>query len=408
MSQQGETPAAHEDDWWRRLYEESTRDIGASGAADTVDDRFDSASGAVGPNTGGGEAIVPGPPAAVVPGPSSGPPRAPDLPRPGRGRPGDRPPSYDAAPTALPAADPGELHGLVADTVLDGARYGTYTLRAASVRGDSARLRGEPRRDALLTARFGTDENALVMVAVATGARATERAHLAAADVCRWITGAVGRSHVRLAGDIRAGRRGELKSGLHRLTDRSYGRLRARAAELGLEPRHYTASLRCLLLPADPDCRTRVFFGIGPGGLFRLRDGIWRDLEPEVLDPARISGEAVVGFGSPPPGSGPGQGDRRTGEPAAPTGLPSHAEQPPEPPAEPFRFRASVARPGDTLLLCSTGLAEPLRGEPALARELAGRWTRDRVPGLAAFLADTGLRVNGYSDDRTSAGVWEA
>ncbi|GHG97181.1 hypothetical protein Srubr_43430 [Streptomyces rubradiris] len=32
------------------------------------------------------------------------------------------------------------------------------------------------------------------------------------------------------------------------------------------------------LPPADPDCRVRVFFG--GGGLFRLRDGAWQDIEP--------------------------------------------------------------------------------------------------------------------------------
>ncbi|NUL27410.1 protein phosphatase 2C domain-containing protein, partial [Streptomyces lunaelactis] len=78
------------------------------------------------------------------------------------------------------------------------------------------------------------------------------------------------------------------------------------------------------------------------------------------------------------------------------------------PPAEPFRFRASVARPGDTLLLCSSGLAEPLRGEAALAEELAERWATAEPPGLAAFLADTQLRVKGYADDRTAVAVWEA
>lgn len=176
---------------------------------------------------------------------------------------GSGPPTYDAEPTALPPADPDALDDLVADTVLDGARYGTSTLRAVSVRGDSARYRGEPRRDALLTARFGAGEQALVLVAMATGARATPGAHRAAAEACRWIARAVGRSHDRLADDIRAARRGDLKSGLHRLTDRSLGKLRASAAEQGVEPEEYTASLRCLLLPADPECRTRVFFGVG-------------------------------------------------------------------------------------------------------------------------------------------------
>ncbi|WP_229923232.1 protein phosphatase 2C domain-containing protein [Streptomyces candidus] len=331
---------------------------------------------------------------------------------------GDGPPTYEAEPTALPVADPQDLGSLVADTVLDGAQYGTYTLRAASVRGDSARYRGELRRDALLTARFGNGPGALVLVAVASGARAAEGAHLAAADACRWIAGSVGRSQARLAEDIRAGRRGDLKSGLHRLTDRTFGKLRARAAELGLEPEEHTADLRCLLLPADPDCRTRVFFGVGGGGLLRLRDGRWQDIEPPEPRPDALVGAPVVGFGSAPapapvdetPLHGTpevtGQGDRLTMDLGITTPPGPHVDT--VPPTSPFRFRASVARSGDTLLLCSAGLAEPLRGENAFADELAERWARKDPPGLAAYLADVTLRVKGYADDRTAVAAWEA
>ncbi|MFG2884625.1 protein phosphatase 2C domain-containing protein [Streptomyces sp. NPDC048297] len=340
---------------------------------------------------------------------------------------GSGPPTYDPEPTALPGADPDELGELVADTVLDGARYGVCTVRAVSMRGDSARYRGEPRRDALLTARFGAGEQALLLVAMATGARATPGAHRAAVEACRWIGQAVGRSHRRLAEDIRTARRGELKSGLHRLTDRSLGKLRAGAVERDLDPEEYTASLRCLLLPADPGCRTRVFFGVGEGGLFRLRDGAWQDIEPQV-SPADTAGEPVVGFGGLPPAA-------RTGSPGAPGAAPLFAEDddrltmdlgiptPPspyetfaqagragaaEPPRDPFLFRASVARPGDVLVMCSGGLADPLRGEPALCAYLARRWSRPAPPGLAAFLADAQVRVKGYADDRTAAAVWEA
>ncbi|MGW9451923.1 protein phosphatase 2C domain-containing protein [Streptomyces sp. NPDC055632] len=334
------------------------------------------------------------------------------VPRPRTGFVGSRPPTYEPEPTALPVARPGELAGVVADTVLDGARYGTCTLRAASVRGDSARFRGEPRRDALLTARFGHDEAALVLVAVAAGSRTTEDAHLAAADACRWIAEAVCRSHGRLSEDIRSGRRRDLKSGLHRLTDRTYGKLRARAAERGLAPDEYTASLRCLLLPADPDCRTRVFFGVGGGGLFRLRDGVWQDIEPLLPERAAVTGAPVVGFGSPPPAPSVPEAteeeDRLTMDLGITTAPGPLVEEPVPPPAEPFRFRASVARPGDTLLLASPGLADPVRGEPGLARELADRWADAEPPGLAAFLADTQLRVTGYADDRTGVAVWEA
>ncbi|MGW4277175.1 protein phosphatase 2C domain-containing protein, partial [Streptomyces seoulensis] len=314
---------------------------------------------------------------------------------------GSGPPTYDAEPTALPGGDPEELDEgdePVPDTVLDGARYGTCTLRAVSLRGDSPRYRGEPRRDALLTVRFGSGDQALVLVAAATGARTSPQAHRAAAQACRWIARAVGRSHSRLVEDIRAGRRGELKAGLHRLTDRTLGKLRAAAAERGVAPEEYTAGLRCLLLPADPECRVRVFFGVGAGGLFRLRGGAWQDIEPPAPGPAPETGPAA-----------PAEGDHLTldlGLPA-PSG-PYAPASAPEPPREPFRFRASLARPGDVLLMCTQGLADPLRGEAELAARLAGQWSEAAPPGLAAFLADAQTRVKGYADDRTAAAVWEA
>ncbi|WP_393953944.1 protein phosphatase 2C domain-containing protein [Streptomyces murinus] len=315
---------------------------------------------------------------------------------------GSGPPTYDPEPTALPHAEPEELGELVADTVLDGARYGTWTLRSVSLRGDSARYRGEPRRDALLTARFGTGDHALVLVAMATGARATPEAHLAAAEACRWIGRAVGRSHQRLAEDVRATRRADLKAGLHRLTDRSLGRLRASALERGARPEEYTATLRCLLLPADPHCRTRVFFGVGDGGLFQLRDGSWRDIEPRATEHAPPE---------PPRTAGPAEedDDRLTLDLGVPQGPYEQLPEPPLPPArDPFRFQVSLARPGDALLMCTPGLAEPLRGEPALSAYLSRRWSGRRPPGLAAFLADARVRVKGYADDRTAAALWEA
>ncbi|MGW0767201.1 protein phosphatase 2C domain-containing protein [Streptomyces sp. NPDC002676] len=420
MSQQG-GPARQEDDWWRELYDDSTEDTGATAAPDTLDDRFASAKDTV---TAPEPAQPPGEPQAAAqavtpaePAEPSG-PAEPSVPAQRTAEPvagpapeqaalayvGTGPPTYAPEPTALPPADPEELGELVADTVLDGAQYGVCTLRAVSLRGDSARYRGEPRRDALLTARFGTGEQALVLVAMATGARATPGAHRAAAEACQWIGRAVGRSHQRLAEDIRAARRGDLKSGLHRLTDRSLGRLRASAAEQGIDPEEYTASLRCLLLPAHPDCRTRVFFGVGGGGLFRLRDGEWQDIEPDV-SPEDTTGEAVLGFGSLPVETP--EGDRLTMDLGIPA-PPSPFEPAPRPSRAPFRFRASVGRPGDALVMCSAGLADPLRGEPELSAHLARRWSGSTPPGLAAFLADAQARVKGYADDRTAAAVWEA
>ncbi|MFJ7077271.1 PP2C family serine/threonine-protein phosphatase [Streptomyces sp. NPDC098781] len=431
MNQQGGRPTGREDDWWGQLYGDVTEDTGPTTAPDSLDDRFASAAGAVNQRSGTGTPVpapradadavrrppafpagLPKPPGFTVETPPADALPPPPAPVPERPAPtsaprpvdyvGDGPPTYAAEPTALPPADPDDLDDLVADTVLDGAHYGTSTLRAVSLRGDSARYRGEPRRDSLLTARFGTGDHALLLVVMATGARATPGAHRAAAEACNWIGRAIGRSHARLAEDIRAARRGDLKSGLHRLTDRSLGKLRASAAEQGVEPEEYAATLRCLLLPADPECRTRVFFGVGEGGLFRLRNGEWQDIEPRVTD---ATGEPVVGFGSLPAETP--EGDRLTMDLGITT-PPSPYDATPEPPREPFRFRASVARPGDTLLMCTSGLADPLRGEPELAARLTGRWSGLEPPGLAEFLADAQVRVKGYADDRTAAAVWEA
>jgi hypothetical protein len=227
----------------------------------------------------------------------------------------------------------------------------------------------------------------------------------------------VGRSHARLAEDIRAGRRGALKSGLHRLTDRTFGKLRAQAAALGLEPEQYTADLRCLLLPADPRCRTRIFFGTGAGGLFRLRDGRWHDIEPQVTQEESVGGP-VVGFGSgPAPDAGPGPEPTMNLAPTPPEDPRAQAAaardgftaEPPAPArSEPFRFRASVARPGDALMVCSAGLAEPLCEERSFAESLAARWTaRTHAPDLAFYLAAIRTPLKGHDLDRTAVTVWE-
>ncbi|MFH8590304.1 protein phosphatase 2C domain-containing protein [Streptomyces rimosus] len=431
MDRQGDR-RHHEDAWWRELYEDdgeaAARDTGpAEAARDSLDDRVDSAFRAVGQATDA-ESVPPTEAGTDTRAPAG---------------PGPRP-----EPMALPAADPAALDDLVPDTELDGAGYGTFTLRAASLRGEAARHRGEPRGDALLTARFGAGQHALVLVAVATaapggGSYAYGGTHRAARDACCWIGGAVGRSYTRLAEDVRTGNRDALKSGLHRLADRTYGKLRAYAVEHGMEPEQYTAALRCLLLPADPACRTRVFFGAGAGGFFRLGNGVWQDLEPPPQEDA-TGGPAPAGGASGPeetpvdtpadtppwpvPGAPgpdalipdvpdapdpgallPDLGGAVPGLPRAPSGRPW---QPPYEPAprtapEPFRFRTVAARPGDLLLVCSAGFAGPLTEAAGFGSRLAARWTAAGPPGLAAFLADVRLHAEGYGQDRTAVAVWE-
>ncbi|MGW6915474.1 protein phosphatase 2C domain-containing protein [Kitasatospora sp. NPDC054939] len=300
---------------------------------------------------------------------------------------GERPPTYGPEPTTVPEADPASLGGAVPDTVLEGAQYGAATLRAASVRGDSARYRGEPRRDALLVTRFGDGPDGLLLAALAGYDRTAEgtadapapaAVATAAAESCRQLAAAIGRSRAELAADLRDGARDRLRYGLQRLATGAAAPLRALAPAGPEDPdggsAPEAASLHCLLLSLDPAAGHRAAFGVGPGGLYLLRSGHWIDAYA-----ARLLHHPD---GQPPlPGT-------------------------PVPEPRPFRFRLVPATPGDVLLLCTPGLADPVADEPAVARFLADHWAHPHPPGTVDFLRQVQVRAKGYADDRTAAALW--
>ncbi|RKE18502.1 protein phosphatase 2C domain-containing protein [Streptomyces sp. TLI_171] len=343
-------------------------------------------------------------PEAVAPQPEPGPPPAvfepqlqpepeavaaqPERAAPWRGRPetpavphvGERPPTYEAEPTALAPADPAGLTAVVPDTAIDGAQFAATTLRAVSIRGDSARYRGEPRRDALLTVRFGDAEDALVLTVLAAPARRANAqwGSAAAADATRQLAAAIGRSRAELAADLRTGARDRLRYGLQRIALQAAARLRSAAETEDPEnselPPEETASLHCLLMSTDPAATHRAAFGTGPGGLYLLRSGHWIDAYAARL-------------------------------------LHHPDGQPPLPPAamptpRPFRFRLVPATSGDILLLCTPGLAAPIAEEPAVAHFLSSHWAHPHPPGTVDFLRQIQVRAKGYADDRTAAAVW--
>ena len=303
---------------------------------------------------------------------------------------GERPPTYGPEPTAVPAADPETLGMIVPDTALEGAQYGASTLRAASVRGDSARYRGEPRRDSLFVTRFGDGPDGVLLAALGSFGRtgalpapAGRDAAEATAEACRQLAAAIGRSRAELAADLREGARDRLRYGLQRLATRAFAPLRAVAAPQDAEPADPDAaqsdpdqpgSLHCLLISLDPDAAYRAAFGIGPGGLYLLRSGHWIDAYA-----ARLL-------------------HHPDGQPPVPAG--------PVPDPRPFRFRLVPATPGDILLLCTPGLAGPIADEPAVAHFLASHWAHPHPPGTVDFLRQVQVRAKGYADDRTAAALW--
>ncbi|GLW52400.1 protein phosphatase 2C domain-containing protein [Kitasatospora phosalacinea] len=296
---------------------------------------------------------------------------------------GERPPTYAPEPTALAAADPAGLAAVVPDTAVDGAQFAGTTLRAVSIRGDSARYRGEPRTDALLTVRFGEREEALVLTVLAAPARRANAqwGSAAAAEAVRQLAAAIGRSRAELSADLRAGARDRLRYGLQRIALQAAVHLRSAAEEAAADgdapsglPPEETASLHCLLMSADPAATHRAAFGTGPGGLYLLRSGHWIDAYAARL-------------------------------------LHHPDGQPPLPPAalpapRPFRFRLVPATSGDILLLCTPGLATPVAEEPAVAHFLSSHWAHPHPPGTVDFLRQIQVRAKGYADDRTAAAVW--
>ena len=287
---------------------------------------------------------------------------------------GAQPPAYEPEPTALPAADPDLLLGIVPDTALDGARYGTMTLRAASVRGDAARHLGRGRSDRMLTVRFGEGSDALLLVVLATPPGPENPAP--ADEACRQLAAAVGRSRAELLADLRVGAQERLRYGLQRLTARAAVRLQhvptpVRGDGLG-------GALHALIAPLDPTSRLRAGFGLGPGALLLLGDDAWYDA---------YAGRRLV---AQQPGGGAA---------AAASTAPQ--------PFDRFRFRVVAPEPGDVLLLCSDGLAQPLREEPAVSDFLADHWAHPHPPGTVDFLRQVQVRAKGYAADRTAAALWE-
>ncbi|MFC8716496.1 protein phosphatase 2C domain-containing protein [Kitasatospora sp. NPDC057198] len=338
-----------------------------------------------------GPVPVPEDAAEPEPEPVSGPVVEPERAAPWLGRPqapavphvGERPPTYAPEPTALAAADPAGLAAVVPDTAIDGAQFAGTTLRAVSVRGDSARYRGEPRTDALLTVRFGEGTEALVLTVLAAPARRANAqwGSAAAAESARQLAAAIGRSRAELSADLRAGARDRLRYGLQRIALQSAVHLRSAAEQAAQDgdapsdlPPEETASLHCLLMSADPAATHRAAFGTGPGGLYLLRSGHWIDAYAARL-------------------------------------LHHPDGQPPLPPASmptprPFRFRLVPATSGDILLLCTPGMAAPIAEEPAVAHFLSSHWAHPHPPGTVDFLRQIQVRAKGYADDRSAVAVW--
>ncbi|MEK2489451.1 protein phosphatase 2C domain-containing protein [Kitasatospora purpeofusca] len=285
---------------------------------------------------------------------------------------GRKPPAYPAEPTDIPAVRGTDLFGaLLPDTVVDGGRFGQVDVRAASVRGDSHRYAAECRQDAALIVR--ADE--LLLVAVADGVGSQPHSHHGSNGIVRLLAKQVLPKADILLGLLRSGAAADFASLTSRLVAAAADELTREAERFGHPPKSWSTTLRALLVPIDPEIRTRGFVAVGDGGLLRLREDGWVDLDTDGEDAGTL--------------------------------ISTRTDCLPEAYELARTMLITDTRPGDVLVLCTDGLALPLVKEPELRQFLGRRWVHE-VPGLAEFLWQAQVRVRSYDDDRSVVCLWEA
>ncbi|WP_151482960.1 protein phosphatase 2C domain-containing protein [Streptomyces albicerus] len=289
---------------------------------------------------------------------------------------GRKPPMYPPEPRGVPAVRHDPTAALIPDMVVDGAAYGSLTVRAASVRGDSHRYQSEPRQDSLAVALIGAPgPEGLLLLAVADGVGSAARSHVGSQEACRLAAIHLDTVSAELGAALRAGD----QSRFAELVDAAVGRvgtlLTHHSYERGDDPAAYATTLRALLVPLDPEIRTRGFLAVGDGGTALLRDAQWN---LSLTDPEH---------------GGDGMIDTRTA-------------------ALPYSHRARAqllgpVLPGDVLVLCTDGLSTPLAGDDGMRDFLRSAWGAGAVPAPADFLWQLQYRVKSYDDDRTAVVLWE-
>ncbi|MFD7446306.1 protein phosphatase 2C domain-containing protein [Streptomyces sp. NPDC059909] len=293
---------------------------------------------------------------------------------------GKRPPSYPPHPLGRPSVrDADEFAAFSPAVLLDGARVGRLTVRAASVRGDSHNWEGNCRQDAMTVTRIGPPEAEMLLLAVADGVGSALYSHVGSDAFSRLAAVYLDREAESIYAALCAQNEADLRTLATKAVAGAAGELRSGwASSAGHKSRpyadqDYATTLHVLLIPTDARVRERVLCSVGDGGLFVLRQGRWEHGDPN---------------------DGGGLLDTRT------EALP-HAYH---------SVKAALLRtvPGEVLLLGTDGITNPLtQKDPEFALRLADAWSGPVVPSMSDFLWQAQTRAMSYDDDRTVICVWE-
>lgn len=287
---------------------------------------------------------------------------------------GQKPPSYSPEPSGAVDARKDAAGAVVPDTVVDGFAVARLVVRAASIAGDSHRYGGEPRQDALAVVAFGPGERGLVLAVVADGVGSEPYSHVGADVACKATVAALASRADDVEAALRRGLRDRLYFEVVHVIDEVAGAIEAEAAQLARPSRELAATLRAVLLPTDPEVRVRLAFSVGDGATFRLADSTWKPVRPRSGNDAGVLSTATAVL-----------------------------------PLQPQELSVDlwIADPGETTIVCTDGLSEPLR-DSQFAELLSDDWGQEEVPGMMRFLWQAQSRSRTYDDDRTVICIWES
>jgi hypothetical protein len=270
-----------------------------------------------------------------------------------------------ADPAVLPEVPDG-----VTDSIADGARYSSVTVRAASTRGESSRKEGRLRRQSTAMAVLRQFNPPVLISVVAAGQPGARAPQVGAAQACRSVQHKVAdaAAEIQEAWPAGTGQDDRIGRCLYDALRAMEGQLTDAALVRGLHPREIATELTCVLTRlGDGERRSHLAFGVGRGLVFAQRPG---EAPRAVLSPEAGAPLAVL--------------------PDAP---------------EAVRWSRFETAPGDLVVAC-TASTVALLNQNDFQKAVLSEWLAG-APGLSRFLAQLNHLDQFCTDDRTAVALWE-
>ncbi|MEU8055220.1 protein phosphatase 2C domain-containing protein [Microbispora bryophytorum] len=249
------------------------------------------------------------------------------------------------------------------DSEIDGADLRGLTVRAASVRGDMHRYYGTVRQDAM---GLWQDNDRMLLACVADGVGSKELSHIGAVTACDVARSNLPDFLAQTTDPTRAAR-----CFVENIADD----IHARAAQELVAPNSLSTTFLAALVEDLPDqSRHHVtVIRVGDCTAWLLRGSVWTSLFRNQENEEGVANTATFA-------------------------LPRDVDR--------VEVRTGYLHPGDMLLLCTDGLAKPMRG--AEVRASLASWWSQGPPPLVDFFWQMSFRARTHDDDRTAVCVWRA